>query len=135
MTHDMSKMKFAVTIMAALIATPSLAQPKGPGRDVEHLDSLDVLSRSMTWLVTNSTGYNLNLGFYSQNRQSEWTGFTQKTNSTQTYKLTCQSGDQICYGLTASNGTYWGIGSDAQHPCTNCCWVCGEANPSVNLTP
>ncbi|MGD0419799.1 MAG: hypothetical protein ABSA68_09535 [Xanthobacteraceae bacterium] len=135
MTHDMSKMKFIAAIMAALIATPSAAQPIGPGRDKERSHHLDALSRVMTWSVTNSTGHDLSLSFYSQNSADEWTGFTIKNNSTQGYKLTCQSGEQICYGLTASNERYWGVGSDAQHLCTDCCWICGEADPLVNLAP
>jgi hypothetical protein len=140
----MFKMKFVIAALAALIATSSFAgglvitqnQVDAPGSDKEHSDMivLDVLSRTMNWSITNSTGYNLSLGFYSRSRNSVWVGFKLNNNLVQSYAIKCQSGENICYGLIASNGTYWGVGSN-KYSCTNCCWVCGEADPSVNLTP
>lgn len=84
----------------------------------------------------------VSLEFYSQNRNAAWPGdgqvYIMDDYNTQSYKLNCQAGEQICYGAWVRNQSqsYWGVGMDDGNYCTDCCYTCnGGSTPVITLNP
>lgn len=79
----------------------------------------------------------VSLEFYSQNLDRSWPSgeevYTLDDSKTHQYMLECRGGEQICFGAWVRNQpkTYWGVGRDNTHHCTDCCYVCGQDGSSV----
>jgi len=50
-----------------------------------------------------------------------------------TYTLSCNRGEQICYGawVRGNSDRYWGSGYDGQQRCSSCCLTCGHGDAAV----
>ena len=83
----------------------------------------------------------VSLVFYSQHLERSWPGmgkvYTLDDSKTHRYTLECRGGEQICFGAWVSNQpkTYWGVGRDNEHYCSDCCYVCGQDGSSVRILP
>ena len=82
------------------------------------------------FVITNHDRYQVGVEFYSKTRDGHaWPGDNQQynvsSNGTQTFRLTCEAGEQICYGAWRDHQTYhWGVGQGSEG-CENCCITCG----------
>ena len=82
------------------------------------------------------------LEFYSQDRNAAWPGDGQAYViddwETHSYALSCQSGENICYGawVEGDPDTYWGVGMDDAYGCDDCCTTCdGSTLQTIVLDP
>jgi hypothetical protein len=91
-----------------------------------------VQAQEISFEITNDYGRDIQVEFYSQNRNHAWPGGNRAYNlnrgDTQTYKLACQSGEKICYGgwVKGDARTYWGVGLNGKQSCDRCCVFCGD---------
>lgn len=98
------------------------------------------MAEQMTWKMRSSYDYQVQLEFYSQNRNVSWPGnnkaYSLKDSSVHGFTLNCQRGEKICYGAWPTGGgkTYWGVGANNAHTCTTCCAICGVDNPTKELS-
>ncbi|MFY8114552.1 MAG: hypothetical protein ACOVOC_10070 [Rhabdaerophilum sp.] len=98
-------------------------------------------AQSMTWRIRAFDKHAVDIAFYSQNRKHEWPGGGQvwviRDYDVKTYKISCVSGEKICYGawVRGSSKEYWGVGKDGRNRCKSCCYSCqdGFVTPILNL--
>lgn len=96
-----------------------------------HADTITFKFRSN---AENSVG----LEFSSQMRDHQWPGndraYKIDDYEVHSYKLSCVSGEQICYGawVEGDETQYWGVGMNNEEHCTDCCFVCNQ-NSKVKL--
>jgi hypothetical protein len=59
-------------------------------------------AEGITFSITNKSDYDIQIEFYSQDRNHAWPGGNQAYNlgsgDDNEYKLACRSGEKICYG-------------------------------------
>jgi hypothetical protein len=96
---------------------------------------------TITFNIVDNTSVMLSIAFYSQNRfQTGWPGWDRSwtvVNHENTYTLSCQAGERICFGawpVGDVNSSYWGVGPRNQYPCKNCCYVCDGGTYTKSLT-
>jgi hypothetical protein len=96
---------------------------------------------SLTFVVQNNTGGDLEVTFKSQHRDAWWPGNNQVyllgNGQARSYALTCMAGESICYGASRHFffERYWGGGSTHEYGCTDCCYVCGAGMTNITLSP
>lgn len=97
-------------------------------------------AESLTFKVRSYHQNQVDIAFYSQNRNYSWPGGTKvwviKDFKVHDYKLDCANGEKICYGawVRGSSNLYWGTGQGGKQRCTSCCFVCnGGTTPVMNL--
>lgn len=95
----------------------------------------------MTWTMRSTYDYKISLSFYSQEAKRSWPGpgeiYVLADSKPHSFKLVCRRGENICYGAWPTGGSstkFWGVGRDSAHRCKTCCFVCGQSNPSRELT-
>ena len=95
----------------------------------------------MTWTMRSTYDYKVSLAFYSQDANRVWPGngevYVLADSRPHAFTLSCRRGETICYGAWPTGGNsskYWGVGRANAQRCRTCCYVCGEANPSRELT-
>ena len=100
-----------------------------------------VHAAEMTWTMRSDYDYKLSLAFYSQSSNRVWPGngevYVLSDSRPHSFTLACHRGEQICYGAWPTGGRstkHWGVGRHNEHRCRGCCFICGEANPSRDLT-
>lgn len=77
--------------------------------------------------------------FFSKTRNAVWPGgnevFTINDTDQHHMDLTCNAGEEICYGAwpPGDTSTFWGVGRDGKQGCTDCCRKCinGKAEKTV----
>jgi hypothetical protein len=84
---------------------------------------------SVVFQVTNSAKYKMRLRFYSRTRGVIWptneTSYVLDDSNQHQYAITCQVGEQVCYGAYyETGGTSWGKGREITSACTGCCMTC-----------
>jgi|GEM_PF-4009661 len=89
---------------------------------------------TINWTLTDACndGYLIRLRFHEvlngQRTNWLWPGGTQyyQLSGTQSYRLTCSVGTQVCYGAENgdNSGSTWGIGLDGTQSCEDCCYTC-----------
>jgi hypothetical protein len=81
--------------------------------------------------------YAIQIAFYSQDRNVSWPGnnmaYSINDYRTHEYKLSCKSGEQICYGAWPRSSLHWGVGLNDQYGCQNCCARCDGGTHSYVL--
>ena len=99
-------------------------------------------AEQMIWQFKSTDKNAVEFQLYAQNRNNIWPGITQvytlKDAKPYRYPITCNRGDNICYGAwsVVKSTTYWGVGRGNKQKCTDCCYTCGNANPPLKtLTP
>ena len=105
------------------------------------LSSRPAAAVDMTWTMTSTYDYKVSLAFYSQSGNRVWPGggevYVLTDSRAHRFTLACRPGETICYGAWPTGGAtskYWGVGRDNAQRCRTCCYVCGEANPTRELT-
>jgi len=93
---------------------------------------------TITWKVRSDAPYSVAVAFYSSTRPGHyWPGngnvWLIDNPSVHTYKLTCLSGEKICYGAwpEGNSTSYWGAGHGGHQGCTGCCRTCDGSETSV----
>lgn len=96
---------------------------------------------TFTFNMRNSQYYAVEVELYAQNRRHVWPGggevyYLDDGEEKQIY-ISCQRGEKICYGawISGDTDTYWGVGKNNSHRCSNCCYTCnGRSSRAINLT-
>lgn len=94
---------------------------------------------SLTWQIRSEHPNAVAVEFYSQNRNHVWPGggkvYVIKDWDTHTYRLSCHSGEKICYGawVRGRKSTYWGVGNNNRNRCSRCCYTCGGGTTRVQV--
>ncbi len=96
------------------------------------LSAQAAVAASLAWTFDNQTDTEISLEFYSQDRDHDWPGddrvyLISPTDGARTYVLSCNRGENICYGgwIMGDRATYWGRGYNDQQSCPDCCAICG----------
>ncbi len=99
-------------------------------------------AESLTWKLRSEHPNVVSASFYSQDRNVAWPGNGQvyilDDYEVHTTRLSCISGETICYGAWVRNRSdiYWGVGARNEHRCSTCCYVCdGGTTPVKALKP
>jgi hypothetical protein len=116
--------------VAVAVATACLA-PVG----ASFADAADV-----TFVMRNSHQFRVQVELYSQTRNHVWPGnnkvYILDDSETKRIPLSCESGEQICYGAWVDGDatTYWGVGPNNKENCEDCCYICQGGNTeTINL--
>jgi len=97
-------------------------------------------AEDITFGLKNDSDHDIQIEFYSQDRNHAWPGGDQAYNlssgDSNSYPLTCRSGEKICYGawVKGKSTTYWGVGLNNKQSCEACCQTCGDGNLQRTLT-
>jgi hypothetical protein len=106
---------------------------------------------SLTFVARSHYHLKLAIAFYSTTRNVRWPGtdtpegrkagfFTMdKPNEhLYRYKLSCSTGETICYGAWRIDnggrdigGKHWGVGHTKNNGCRKCCFQCGQADAHI----
>ena len=93
----------------------------------------------LVWRIQSEHPNHVSLEFYSQDRSRVWPGggkvYIIEDWDTHSYSLTCNDGENICYGAWVGNdtSTYWGMGYDGAEACRTCCAVCGHGDVKTKV--
>lgn len=86
---------------------------------------------TLSWTVTNNclNGENISFRYFSETRNWVWPSanqvFISTPGSNNTNRLTCNTGEKVCFGGRQPNhGYYWGVDWDHSKSCANCCFTC-----------
>jgi hypothetical protein len=97
-------------------------------------------AESMTWTMSSKYDYRVDLSFYSRQANRVWPGngqvYVLADSRPHAFTIACRPGEEICYGAWPSGGNstlHWGVGRASAFGCRNCCFVCGESNPTREL--
>ncbi len=86
-------------------------------------------ANSMTWHVRSESPRTVHLQFYSNTHvwPSSSRVYVIDDYATHDYKLSCSTGEKVCYGAWVKNNSasYWGSGYDGEQACDSCCFICG----------
>ena len=97
-------------------------------------------AEDITFGLKNDSDHDIQIEFYSQDRNHAWPGGDQAYNlssgDSNSYKLACRSGEKICYGawVKGKSSTYWGVGLSNKQSCDACCQTCGDGDLNRTLT-
>lgn len=100
-----------------------------------------VQAQEVTFAMTNDSGQDIQIEFYSEDRSHAWPGGGQAYNlgraRDNNYKLSCRRGEKICYGAWVKGAaqTYWGVGPNRKYSCDTCCVTCTGGTLARTLTP
>ena len=109
------------------------------------MNPLPVQADTEVWDIQSSFPFQVELQFYSQDRNAVWPGggkaFLLDDSKMHKFSLECKFGEKVCYGaweVMTGNKTgrkYWGVGQNDGRHCTSCCWTCGlKGEPrAINL--
>lgn len=106
------------------------------------LAPVEAFADDVTFVMNNQHPNALRVQLYSQDRKYSWPGgdedFYLDDGETQSMSLSCNAGEQICYGawIDGDEDTYWGVGPGNKEDCTDCCYVCeGGETEEITLVP
>ncbi|MDB5596987.1 MAG: hypothetical protein JWM36_3948 [Hyphomicrobiales bacterium] len=96
---------------------------------------------TMTFKLRSFSKYAVDVAFHSQNRRNVWPrpgkAYVLRDYNVTEYRLTCISGERICYGGTVRGDAthFWGVGANGKHICQSCCYTCdgGNVTTVINL--
>jgi serine/threonine protein kinase len=95
---------------------------------------------TITWVIRDNTSEQLSVAFYSKTRPGhgwpDWNQNWSMTGHENKYTLSCQAGEQICYGAwvtTDPNRNHWGAGLYGRQGCTKCCGTCDGGTYTASL--
>ncbi len=98
------------------------------------------LSADVSFVMRNEHPNAVEVELYSQDRKHVWPGGNQvyylDDGESKQIHLSCQQGENICYGAWVSGDkqTYWGTGPNNKETCEDCCYVCnGGETEEINL--
>ena len=98
------------------------------------------VAENVTFIMKNSHQFRVQVELYSQDRNHVWPGnnkvYILDDEETKQIPLSCQAGEQICYGawVDGDASTYWGVGPNNKQQCDDCCYICQGGNTeTINL--
>ena len=118
-----------------------IADLQTQGQLTPPLPQVNVTPREVTWRIINNSGLVIAVQFFSQNQFGHaWPGsnmsWPMATGQTSDYKLTCETGEKICFGISAPfRAKSWGVGGSGTQGCDACCYTCDGALHAVDLAP
>jgi hypothetical protein len=89
---------------------------------------------TITFKIRSFAANQIDVRFHSTSRKVVWPArgkvWTLKDYKVHDLKLTCVTGEQICYGavLRGNPKRYWGVGGDGKQRCAACCATCNGNN-------
>lgn len=98
-------------------------------------------AQQLTFEMVNDSGRDIQIEFYSEDRNHAWPGGNQAYNlgraQDNKWTLNCRRGEKICYGawVKGNSGVYWGVGLNRKHRCETCCFTCDGGVARRTLTP
>ncbi|MBY0530868.1 MAG: hypothetical protein K2P86_02750 [Xanthobacteraceae bacterium] len=98
-------------------------------------------AQQVTFAITNDSGRDIQIEFYSEDRNHAWPGGNQAYNLARarddSWTLNCRRGEKICYGgwVKGDSRTYWGVGLNRKYSCSACCVTCDGGTLRRTLTP
>ena len=102
--------------------------------------ALPAFAADVTFVMRNEHPNAVEVELYSQDRNHVWPGNNQvyylDDGETKEIPLSCNEGEQICYGawISGDQGSYWGTGPDNEESCSDCCYTCtGGQTEQINL--
>ncbi len=95
--------------------------------------------QTVGFTVVNNTSGTVNVAFFDRDDHqhvdpSFGRFYVLSGNSTQTYRVSCTAGQNICYGAMMPGGNmmpFWGTGRDGKQACTGCCLACPSSGALV----
>ncbi len=106
----------------------------------ERQEHAERLRNRISFEVTNKYSRKVWLTFYSGDHTKAWPGdgsyYFLGKGENQSFDLTCEYGEQICYGAWSEGGalsTSWGSGYKGKSGCSSCCTQCGSGTSAVVL--
>ena len=97
-------------------------------------------AETLTFVIESQVDDVLRLEFSSTSRQVFWPAGNKSwvldDYEPHSYKLSCNRGEQVCYGAWQTDGTLrWGRGYRADTACKACCYTCnGSTTKVIRLT-
>jgi hypothetical protein len=93
---------------------------------------------TVVFRMKNNDTHALMLAFFSMtNRSRVWRQSPLSDSDIHSYKLSCETGERICYGVWLSDGDllspYWGVGRDGRQSCQDCCLDCQRLGMTMAL--
>lgn len=82
----------------------------------------------VTYCFTNNAAYIIYIRMFSSNRNAVWPasgGWMLNDRQRHCIPLSCNVGEQICFGGSDNAGRSWGVGYNNNLGCTSCCGTCG----------
>lgn len=105
------------------------------------LGTSTAIASDVTFVMKNDHPNAVELELYSQDRNHVWPGKDQvyylDDGEVKNIQLSCQEGEQICYGAWVSGDpeSYWGVGPNDTEACDDCCYTCtGGSTEEISLT-
>ncbi len=96
-------------------------------------------AESMTFTFNNATEYEIDLKFYSRDRNHHWPSMTRAYALTagskaKQLKIECNAEERFCYGAWTPHKAVWGAGKSGLRTCENCCHVCKDGDMAKAVT-
>ena len=92
---------------------------------------VEAQASSVVWEIRSLYRYQVEIAFYSNNRDWQWPGrgkvWVLDDDNYKTFTLNCRYGEKICYGawVRGDRSRYWGAGYGNRQSCSSCCYTCG----------
>ncbi len=97
--------------------------------------------QQLTFELINDSGRDIQVEFYSEDRNHAWPGGNQAYNLARardnSWTISCRRGEKICYGawVKGNSTVYWGVGLNRKQRCETCCFICDGSVAKRTLTP
>lgn len=121
----MKKLWLGIASVFALIVGGSIAYSYGNTQMTWHFNNAEINDVQIEFSTTDHI-------WPGDNKAYSLPALTQKYLT-----INCFTGEYICYGgwVNGDANRYWGMGFSRSQSCSNCCYVCGQSNPNIRLTP
>ncbi|WP_346906765.1 hypothetical protein [uncultured Roseibium sp.] len=98
---------------------------------VSHAETLE-------WQFRSEHPKVVDVELYSHSRRGHvWPGnnkvYVLNDYSTKTIRISCRSGEKVCYGAWVRNRqrSYWGVGYNNRNSCRSCCYTCNGGQTKI----
>ena len=100
-------------------------------------------AETLEWQFRSEHPKVVDVELYSHSRRGHvWPGnnkvYVLNDYSTKTIRISCRSGEKVCYGAWVRNRSnlYWGVGYKNRNRCSSCCYTCnGGSTKIIVLNP
>lgn len=98
-------------------------------------------AQQLTFEIVNDSGRDIQIEFYSEDRNHAWPGGNQAYNlpraKDNSWTISCRRGEKVCYGgwVKGNSNVYWGVGLNRKQRCQTCCFICDGSVAKRTLTP
>ena len=95
-------------------------------------------AETLEWQFRSEHPKVVDVELYSHSRRGHvWPGnnkvYVLNDYSTKTIRISCRSGEKVCYGAWVRNRSnlYWGVGYKNRNRCSSCCYTCNGGQTKV----